>query len=77
MNYKEKELVNMEYALIEEEMLELSINQEKEYYDFIRLNEIKSKVLDLIVIEVSKFNNIDVIKNIKSILIESGITNSF
>ena len=77
MNYKEQELVNMEYALIEEEMLELSINQEKEYYDLIRLNEIKSKVLDLIVIEVSKFNNIDVIKNIKSILIESGITNSF
>lgn len=77
MNYKEKELVNMKYALMEEEMLELGIKQEKEYYDFIKLNEIKSKILDLIIIELGKFNNEDIITNIKGILIESGIASSF
>ena len=77
MNYKEKELVNMKYALMEEEMLELGIKQEKEYYDFIKLNEIKSKILDLIIIELGKLNNEDIITNIKGILIESGISSYF
>ena len=58
-------------------MLELGIKQEKEYYDFIKLNEIKSKILDLIIIELGKFNNEDIITNIKGILIESGIASSF
>lgn len=77
MNYKEKELINMKYALMEEEMLELAIKQEKEYYDFIKLNEIKSKILDLIIIELGKLNNEDIITNIKGILIESGISSYF
>ena len=77
MNYKEKELENMKYSLMEEEMLELGIKQEKEYYDFIKLNEIKSKILDLIIIELGKLNNGDIIKNIKGILIESGMASSF
>lgn len=77
MNYNMKKLRNMEYELIEKEMLELSIRQEQEYYEYIRRNERKSKILDSIINEVNKCNNKEAIQNIKEILSNEEGVSSF
>ena len=62
----------MNYELIEKEMLELSIKEEQEYYDYITLNEYKARALDLILEEINTCK-----KNIDKILESYCITDSF
>ena len=62
----------MNYELIEKEMLELSIKEEQEYYDYITLNEYKARALDLILEEINTCK-----KNIDKILESYCRTDSF
>ena len=62
----------MNYELIEKEMLELAIKEQEEYYDYIKLNEYKARVLDLIVKEINICP-----ENVNKILESYCRTNSF
>ena len=62
----------MNYELIKNEILELSIKEEQEYYEYIMLNAYKAKSLDLILQEISSCR-----KNIDEILDNYCRTNSF
>ena len=62
----------MNYELIEKEMLELSIKEEQEYYDYITLNAYKARALDLILEEINSCR-----ENINKILDECCRTSSF
>ncbi len=62
----------MNYELIKNEILELSIKEEQEYYEYIMLNAYKAKALDLILKEISSCR-----KNIDEVLDNYCRTNSF
>ncbi|MDU6483050.1 hypothetical protein GOD97_05785 [Paeniclostridium sordellii] len=62
----------MNYELIKNEILELSIKEEQEYYEYIMLNAYKAKALDLILKEISSCR-----KNIDKILDNYCRANSF
>lgn len=62
----------MNYELIKNEILELSIKEEQEYYEYIMLNAYKAKALDLILQEISGCR-----KNIDKILDNYCRANSF
>ena len=62
----------MNYELIEREMLELSIKEEQEYYEYITLNAYKARALDLILQEINSCR-----EKINKILDEYCRTSSF
>ncbi|MDY3960751.1 hypothetical protein [Romboutsia timonensis] len=62
----------MNYESIEKEMLELSIKEEQEYYNYIMLNAYKARALNLILQEISTCR-----KSISEILESYCRTSSF
>lgn len=68
MNYNESQLINIEYELIENEMLEALANDEREYFEYLNRNAYKAMVLDLITKEIKRYNGEEIMRNIREIL---------
>lgn len=68
MNYNESQLINMEYELIENEILDALANDEREYFEYLNRNAHKAMILDLIALEMLRYNGEEIILNIKALL---------
>lgn len=68
MNYNELQLINERNELMENEMLEALANDEREYFEYLSQNKHKAIVLDLIIEEIRRNKDQEVIQNIGRIL---------
>lgn len=68
MNYNELQLISDQNELMENEMLEALANDEREYFEYLSQNKYKAIVLDLIIEEVRRNNDQEVIQNIERML---------
>lgn len=68
MNYVVENWIDVESKIIEEEMLELAMKEEQEYYEYLRINEEKGKLLDLIIKKVNSCSEEETTKTIKELI---------